>query len=278
MKNIKEIKEVDINLLKPSEYNPRKASDREYQEVKKSLRKFGLRQPIIVNSAENRFNIVIGGHLRLKVAKELGYSEIPVAYVEIENIRDEQELNLRLNNNAGQNDMDLLAQMDIDLLEDVGFNRKELLKKFEVPEVIEPEIEFSQELGEEHNYIVLKFDNTVVSYIGSPFSVFLKGNECIYDERLPLKEDYDMTLQQLNKYRYVLRVNKFFYQVRQSEQEGGCAVYRNYDEEEKQLRMLQRKWGIDIVKEDKNLRSHNIKREKKRIDYNPIIKVPISGV
>ena len=36
---------------------------------------------------------------------------------------------------------------------------------------------------------------STVSYIGGPFQCFLKGNECFYDERLPLKEDYDMTLQ-----------------------------------------------------------------------------------
>lgn len=116
------------------------------------------------------------------------------------------------------------------------------------------------------------------SYLGGPFQVFLKGNECFYDERLPLKEDYDMTLQQLNKYRVVLRVNKFFYSVKQSEQSGGCATYRNLEKEQQQLDLLIKKWGSKIVRVDKTDRSHNLKKKKVKIDYNPIIRVPIKGV
>ena len=47
---------------------------------------------------------------------------------------------------------------------------------------------------------------STVSYIGGPFQCFLKENDLRYDERLPVKEDYDMTLQQCNKYRGCLRV------------------------------------------------------------------------
>ncbi len=118
---------------------------------------------------------------------------------------------------------------------------------------------------------------STVSYIGSPFSVFLKGNDLFYDERLPLKEDYDMTIQQCNKYRGVLRVNKYHYDCKQSKQKGGCATYRNYIREEQQLKLLQKKWGNSIVKID-NVLNHNAKREKKNIDYNPIIHIPIGGV
>lgn len=118
---------------------------------------------------------------------------------------------------------------------------------------------------------------SMVSYIGGPFQAFLKGGELRYDENFPLKEDYDMTLQQLNRYRKVLRVNSHFYQVKQSEQIGGCAVYRNYQEEERQLIAFQEKWGSHIVKLDKS-DSLTLKKKKVRIDYNPIIKVPIKGV
>ena len=84
---------------------------------------------------------------------------------------------------------------------------------------------------------------STVSYIGGPFQCFLKGNECLYDERLPLKEDYDMTLQQLNRHRVALRVNKFFYRVKQACQPGGCATYRNLKREKEQLILLRKKWG-----------------------------------
>ena len=81
------------------------------------------------------------------------------------------------------------------------------------------------------------------SYIGGPFQCFLRGNRCRYDENLPLKEDYDMTLQQLNMERVVLRVNAYHYLCKQSEQKGGCAAYRNRQREEEQLEALRRKWG-----------------------------------
>lgn len=119
---------------------------------------------------------------------------------------------------------------------------------------------------------------STTSYIGGPFQAFMKGGGLRYDENLPLKEDYDMTLQQLNKYRKVLRINSHYYSVKQSEQTGGCAMYRNYKSEEEQLELLEKKWGNKIVKRDKADRSHNLTKKKVQIDYNPIIKVPIKGI
>lgn len=117
---------------------------------------------------------------------------------------------------------------------------------------------------------------STTSYIGGPFQCFLKGNRCWYDESLPLKEDYDMTLQQLNMERVVLRVNAYHYLCKQSEQPGGCAAYRNRAREEQQLMALQRKCGGRIVKIDQSNKGKSSKKHK--LDYNPIIKCPIKGV
>lgn len=114
------------------------------------------------------------------------------------------------------------------------------------------------------------------SYIGGPFQCFLKGNRCMYDESLPLKEDYDMTLQQLNMERVVLRLNAYHYLCKQSEQKGGCAAYRNRQREKEQLEALRRKWGGAIVKVDSSNKNHTTK--EKSLDYNPILKIPIKGV
>jgi hypothetical protein len=118
----------------------------------------------------------------------------------------------------------------------------------------------------------------IKTFIGSPFVGFLKGNECYYDENLPLKEDYDMTIQQLNKYRVVLRVNYYHYYVKQGKQSGGCATYRNHNREMEQLELLQKKWGSDIVKVDTGDRSHKAQKTRIKTDYNPVIRVPIKGV
>lgn len=119
---------------------------------------------------------------------------------------------------------------------------------------------------------------STISYIGGPFQCFLKDNELFYDEKLPLKEDYDMTLQQVNKYRVALRVNKFFYKCEQSTIKGGCATYRNIDREIEQLTLLQKKWGSKIVKWDNSSRSHKSKKSRKVVDYNPVIIIPIKGI
>ena len=121
---------------------------------------------------------------------------------------------------------------------------------------------------------------STVAYIGGPFQGILRGCSLRYDERLPLKEDYDFSLQHLNRYRVVLRVNKFYYGglVRQSEQPGGCAVYRNIEREKEQLELLRQKWGSAIVHVDTMDRSHQSSKRRTKIDYNPIIHPPIRGV
>jgi ParB family transcriptional regulator, chromosome partitioning protein len=84
------IRYVDINLLNPALYNPRKWSDDAIIQLTESIKKFGLVDPIIVNSAPNRKNVVVGGHFRLKVAKDLGFREMPVVYVNIPDLNKEK--------------------------------------------------------------------------------------------------------------------------------------------------------------------------------------------
>ena len=120
------VEKVKIDELKFSEYNPRGLTEKEYKNLKTSLERFGFVEPIVVNSAPNRRNIIIGGHQRVKIAKDMGVKEVPVVYVNISSLKKEQELNLRLNKNLGHWDYDLLANFDEDLLLDVGFEREEL--------------------------------------------------------------------------------------------------------------------------------------------------------
>lgn len=110
-------------------------------------------------------------------------------------------------------------------------------------------------------------------YIGGPFQAHRK-NPLRYDEIIYLKEDYDMTIQVLNKYRKNLRLNMYHYVCDQNTLRGGCAEYRNIETELEQNEMLQDKWGNKIVRFDKRNRSN----KNKTYDINPIIKVPIGGV
>lgn len=113
------------------------------------------------------------------------------------------------------------------------------------------------------------------NFIGCPFHCTLKSAEPRYDENIPLKEDYDMTIQHCNKYRGCLRVNSYFYDAKQSKQVGGAASVRNFEEEERQFKLLIKKWGSKIVRVDNSDRST---KDKRKMDYNPKIIIPIKGI
>lgn len=135
---------VSIQDLKPSEYNPRKISKESLEQLKESIRRFQMVDPIIINAAPNRKNIVIGGHMRLRGAKELGFKEVPVVHVNIPDIKREQELNVRLNKNTGEWDFELLANFNEEFLNNIGFSSEDLDEIFgidENPEVFDLEKE-----------------------------------------------------------------------------------------------------------------------------------------
>lgn len=120
---------------------------------------------------------------------------------------------------------------------------------------------------------------SITSYISSSFSCFLKENRLRYDPRLPLKEDFDMTIQQCNTYRGLLRVNRYFMIKEGATNSGGCATYRNIEVEKDQLKFLQKKWGKKIVSFDHNQKSRSHNSSKIRtFDISPIIKIPIRGI
>lgn len=125
-KNKLEIVQVPLADLKVTDYNPRKWSDIQKKELTESITRFGMVDALIVNSAEDRKNIVLGGHFRLEVLRELGHTEAPVIYINIPNLEKEKELCIRLNKNQGEFDMDLLAEFDESFLKDLGFGSEAL--------------------------------------------------------------------------------------------------------------------------------------------------------
>jgi hypothetical protein len=112
--------------LNPAAYNPRRLTPDSKKQIKASIEKFGMVDPIIVNMNPDRENTVVGGHQRLKVLKELGWAKVPCVHVNL-NEADEKELNLRLNRNQADWDYVMLRdQFDLSFLSDLGFNSKEM--------------------------------------------------------------------------------------------------------------------------------------------------------
>lgn len=90
---------VNINLLKQNEDNPRQISDIKFEGLKKSILDFPEMlpiRPIVVN----KDYVVLGGNMRLKALKELGYEEV---YIEIMDIADkEYEFTIKDNLSYGE--------------------------------------------------------------------------------------------------------------------------------------------------------------------------------
>lgn len=88
----RKIEMVPVSALVPYENNPRVNEDA-IPKVKASFRKFGVINPIIINAG----NVILCGHTRLAVAKELGLSELPC--VRVTDLTPEQERAYRLADN-----------------------------------------------------------------------------------------------------------------------------------------------------------------------------------
>ena len=101
-------KQYPIEQLIFAEYNPRQLTKDQYQGLKDSITRFGLVDPVIVNKHKDRKNIIVGGHQRVKVAKDLGFKDVPCVEVSL-TLDKERELNIRLNRNTGEWDWDSLA-------------------------------------------------------------------------------------------------------------------------------------------------------------------------
>lgn len=95
-----------IEEVHPNVKNPRNMGKRQAQELEVSIRKFGLCQPIVLNT-DGR---IIGGHQRLQALRALGYDHVDV-YIPVIPLTEEEEkeLTIRLNKNIGVWDDDLLA-------------------------------------------------------------------------------------------------------------------------------------------------------------------------
>ena len=106
------VRTMPIDQLQPSEYNPRKQlmpTDKAYLKLKQSLEQFGLVEPLVWNEATNR---IVGGHARLRILRELGYTEVPVSVVNLCENR-ERALNVVLNNQEAQGQFDPIKLADL---------------------------------------------------------------------------------------------------------------------------------------------------------------------
>lgn len=104
------IRTLPIDALVPAPYNPRKPlTAKAVAKLRTSLETFGLVEPLVWNE---RTGHIVGGHARLRILKELGYAELPVSVVDLDNDR-EKALNVMLNNLEAQGRYDREALLAV---------------------------------------------------------------------------------------------------------------------------------------------------------------------
>jgi hypothetical protein len=129
---------MKLTEIKSNPNNPRVIKDHKFEKLKKSISEFPKMmelRPMVINED----NIVLGGNMRLKALKDLGYKEVPEEWVKrASDLTEEETRRFIIADNVGfgEHDWEMLAnEWNTEELEDWG------LEGFPFEEVTELEAE-----------------------------------------------------------------------------------------------------------------------------------------
>ena len=126
---------VSINQIKVNPKNPRILKDEKFFKLKKSLEDFPEmleKRPLVVFTDKDGKYVVLGGNMRLKVANELGFKELPIILADDWTEEQKAQFLIKDNVSYGDWDWDLLAnEWDVELLNDWGID----IPNFNVDEI-----------------------------------------------------------------------------------------------------------------------------------------------
>lgn len=161
---------VEVKDLVPHPENPNRHPESQIDAFSVILETHGWRLPICVS---NLSGFIVRGHLRYYTALKLGETEVPVDFQDYENE------SLEIADLLADNKIPEMAQIDEEIasrllsqiedmpdisIEATGYSSKDLqrmMRKIQKRDEKKPEIEFTEELHESSNYIVLYFDNDI---------------------------------------------------------------------------------------------------------------------
>ncbi len=144
---------IDISLIKPNKNQPRKEFDDEsLEELKHSIKNYGVIQPIIVRKIGDNYEIV-AGERRWQATKDAGLKEIPCIVKDIEKV---EATKLALIENIQREDLNSIeeAMAFEGLMKNYGYTQEEV----------------SEIVGKSRSYIantirLLKLDDKVMNYV-----------------------------------------------------------------------------------------------------------------
>src|SRR5690606_27873894 len=134
-----------LSTIKSNPNNPWVIKDDKYKKLVKSIKDFPKMmelRPMVINSD----NIVLGGNMRLKALKELGYKEVPKEWIKSADdlTEDEQrEFIIKDNIGFGEHDWEMLnAEWDLTELEEWGLDIVKIQEEVEVKDLFDIDIPF----------------------------------------------------------------------------------------------------------------------------------------
>ena len=148
--------------------NPRQWSKGDVQRLAKSITETPElleARPLIAIPCKGKY-VVLGGNLRLEALRSLKWAEAPV-YLLPENttLEKQREIVIKDNGSFGQWDVDTLAnEWEVPFYDwgvDVGTDVDKEVERVKKDKELLGRVPFTEILKEEHNYIVLYFDNEV---------------------------------------------------------------------------------------------------------------------
>lgn len=121
-----EYKTIELSRLIPAAYNPRQISEKEQSDLMRSMKEFGVVEPLVVQKKltsvpeqEGEGHRIIGGHQRYNAACDLRLGEVPCIVLDIDDSKAKL-LNIALNKIHGHWDMPKLADLICSLGEEMG--------------------------------------------------------------------------------------------------------------------------------------------------------------
>jgi ParB family chromosome partitioning protein len=121
------IMDIDISLIKPNENQPRKKfNEKSLDELKESIKTYGVIQPVIVRKTGKVYEIV-AGERRWKASKEAGLKSIPCI---VKDIEDFEATKLALIENLQREDLNPVEEANAfkDLMDQYKLTQEEIAK------------------------------------------------------------------------------------------------------------------------------------------------------
>jgi ParB family chromosome partitioning protein len=144
---------IDLSLIKPNEDQPRKEFEKDsLEELKNSIKQYGVIQPIVVRKKDNIYEI-IAGERRWRAAKAAKLKEIPCI---LKDVDDRQAMKLALIENIQRENLSPIEE---------AYAFKGLIENYNLTQE-----ELAKEIGKSRSYIansirLLNLDKEIVDYI-----------------------------------------------------------------------------------------------------------------